>query len=62
MQFVFIHSVYYFLVIFCVGEFVVGEFTGYRWSGRSWTHDLPHENPMLNQLSHRNEMEFLSLS
>ena len=23
------------------------------WSSRSWTHDLPHDKPMLNQLSHR---------
>ena len=23
------------------------------WSGRSWTHDLPRDSPVLNQLSHR---------
>ena len=28
------------------------------WSGRSWTHDLPRDSPVLNQLSHRCTVSF----
>ena len=28
------------------------------WFGRSQTHDLPHDSPMLNQLSHRNALRY----